>query len=293
MIQAFMLYILVFLLSSTAGLVNMRIHNGIAVLEGSMVLGAAVGVCMLTVFSGTASWLTILVSLAASSLAGIIVTMVSISKRKKEDSLMLGIGVSIAAIAVSVLISRLTSALSAGTTLNYIPLPDLNPFLIRIGSFPFNLFLPIAMVILCLFWFPIGERFKMQLAALGDHEDAAISIGVPVRRIRFTASAFSGCLSGLAGLGLALIRSPWSLWLGTIGFGFLAIFAVFSSGGERKAVFLKSLILGTLYALGFSSEASGIRSVIGWREEVFQCIPFFVCLILLLIRRRPPESNKL
>ena len=289
MIQAVLCCILIMLLSSTAALVTPNRYS--VFVEGSMTLSAAVGALVLTLLSETGSWFAVIISLLGSCFTGIIVTMVSTVWTKREDGLMKGIAINLAAIGAAVLTARFVSVRSGGTAFNFMALPQNNPWSVQIDSWHFNVFLPVGVLVLLVFYLPIGSRFKMRLRAAGDDEAAAASIGLTVRKTRIIAALLSGCLSGLGGLGMVLVQKSFSFWLAAMGCGFLSIAAVSCGDGRAKPALLKAALFGILYSIGFSSEANGLRSVIGLPSELLQGMPFIVCLIMLIIHDRQNAIN--
>src|SRR4029078_7350192 len=53
-------------------------------------------------------------------------------------------------------------------------------------------------------WLPYRKRFGLRVRASGEHPEAALSVGVPVNRVRYIAAALSGMLAALGGAYLAL-----------------------------------------------------------------------------------------
>ena len=67
--------------------------------------------------------------------------------------------------------------------------------------------------------------FGLRLRAAGEHPEAAVSVGVPVARVRWMAVALSGVLAGLGGVYLALDQHQFTDQM-TAGRGFIALAAV-------------------------------------------------------------------
>lgn len=79
---------------------------------------------------------------------------------------------------------------------------------------------------------PIGVAFMvyrtafgLRVRAAGEHPDAAESVGVSVKRVRYVAVAISGMLAGLGGVYLALDQHQFTDQM-TAGRGFIALSAV-------------------------------------------------------------------
>ena len=73
-------------------------------------------------------------------------------------------------------------------------------------------------------WLLYRTPFGLRVRAAGEHPTAALSVGVPVHRVRYVAAALSGVLAGLGGAYLALDQHQFSADM-TAGRGFIALAA--------------------------------------------------------------------
>lgn len=73
-------------------------------------------------------------------------------------------------------------------------------------------------------WLLYRTPFGLRVRAAGEHPTAALSVGVPVHRVRYLAAALSGVLAGLGGAYLALDQHQFSADM-TAGRGFIALAA--------------------------------------------------------------------
>src|SRR4029078_5768327 len=73
-------------------------------------------------------------------------------------------------------------------------------------------------------WLLYRTRFGLRVRASGEHPEAAVSVGVPVNRVRYIAAALSGMLAALGGAYLALDQHQFSAEM-TAGRGFIALAA--------------------------------------------------------------------
>jgi ABC-type uncharacterized transport system permease subunit len=74
-------------------------------------------------------------------------------------------------------------------------------------------------------WLMFRPAFGLRVRAVGEHPQAAASVGVPVSRVRYTAVAISGMLAALGGVYLALDQHQFTDQM-TAGRGFIALAAV-------------------------------------------------------------------
>ena len=73
-------------------------------------------------------------------------------------------------------------------------------------------------------WLLYRTPFGLRVRAAGEHPTAALSVGVPVHRVRYLAAALSGVLAALGGAYLALDQHQFSADM-TAGRGFIALAA--------------------------------------------------------------------
>ena len=74
-------------------------------------------------------------------------------------------------------------------------------------------------------WLVYRTPFGLRVRAVGEHPQAAASVGVPVARVRYTAVALSGMLAALGGVYLVLDQHQFTDQM-TAGRGFIALAAV-------------------------------------------------------------------
>lgn len=73
-------------------------------------------------------------------------------------------------------------------------------------------------------WLIYRTPYGLRVRAAGEHPEAALSVGVPVDRVRYVAAALSGMLAALGGAYLALDQHQFSAEM-TAGRGFIALAA--------------------------------------------------------------------
>jgi ABC-type uncharacterized transport system permease subunit len=74
-------------------------------------------------------------------------------------------------------------------------------------------------------WLVYRTPFGLRLRAVGEHPEAADSLGVPVRRVRYVAVAMSGALAALGGVYLAVDQHQFTDQM-TAGRGYIALAAI-------------------------------------------------------------------
>lgn len=158
-----------------------------------------------------------------------------------------------------------------------IPLLSQIPFLGRVLSghnlLTYLAFLFCLLTSLMLYKTPLG----LNIRAVGENPDAAASVGVSVMKIRYTAMAFSGLMSGFGGAFMSMAYAQgWSLDM-VSGRGFIALAAQAMGGGECLGGMLSALVFGFAQALGIKFSAIGLDS------NLASPIPYAVTILGLVI----------
>jgi simple sugar transport system permease protein len=120
---------------------------------------------------------------------------------------------------------------------------------------------------------PLG----LNIRATGENPNAASSVGVSVLKIKYTAIAFSGLMSGFGGAFMSMAYAQgWSQDM-VSGRGFIALAAQAMGGGECLGGTLSALVFGFAQALGIKFSAIGLDS------NLASPIPYAVTIIGLVI----------
>ncbi|MDO5016249.1 MAG: ABC transporter permease [Eubacteriales bacterium] len=122
--------------------------------------------------------------------------------------------------------------------------------------------------------------FGLRLRAAGEHPSAVDSLGISVRKLRYTGVLISGFLGGLAGGIMVLTQSTQFTATSIHGMGFIAIAALIFGRWNPWGV------LGAGFFFGFS-QIFGIYSrdiplLANIPKEVFQALPYALTVIALL-----------
>ncbi len=131
-------------------------------------------------------------------------------------------------------------------------------------------------------WCFRATRVGLRIRIVGDSQDAALALGLPIDRTRFFATA---CGSGLAGIGGAFLSlyypGSWNEGLSS-GQGLMAVaLVVFARWNPINCIYA-SLLFGAAGALGPSLQTVGVT----WGYYLFYAAPYVVTLIVLIISAR-------
>jgi general nucleoside transport system permease protein len=139
-------------------------------------------------------------------------------------------------------------------------------------------FLGIAAAI-AMHWCFRATRVGLRIRIVGDSQDAALALGLPIDWTRFLATACGSALAGIGGAFLSLYYpGSWNEGLSS-GQGLMAVaLVVFARWNPINCVYA-SLLFGAAGALGPSLQTVGVT----WGYYLFYAAPYVVTLIVLII----------
>ncbi len=257
-------------------------------LEGLMMFAALSG-SLVSYYAGSWIW-----GFLAALATGVIMSLVMgfFAFKLKTDIILVGIAVNMmgsgGTLFLCKVITNLTEGKAMASTTGLITrslcIPDITipllnqiPFLGRVLSghnlLTYLAFLFCLLTSLMLYKTPLG----LNIRAVGENPDAAASVGVSVMKIRYTAMAFSGLMSGFGGAFMSMAYAQgWSLDM-VSGRGFIALAAQAMGGGECLGGMLSALVFGFAQALGIKFSAIGLDS------NLASPIPYAVTILGLVI----------
>jgi simple sugar transport system permease protein len=250
-----------YLFAAAGGVVAERAGVISLTLEGFMLSGAF-GAALGSFYSGSA-WVGILTGVLAGLLFGGLHALACVKYR--ADQVVAGIAINLLVVGVT----RFFLNLLFDSSSNSPRVPGFAGFfsnpLIWLGI----LALPIVG------WTLHRTVFGLRLRAVGEHPDAALSVGVAVRKVRYLAVAMSGVLAGLGGAYLALDQHQFSDEM-TAGRGFIALAAIIFGRWDP----VRAAIACLLFA---AAEAAQIRlqSLAVLPSQFVEMIPYVLTIVAL------------
>ena len=135
-------------------------------------------------------------------------------------------------------------------------------------------------------WCFRATRVGLRIRIVGDSQDAALALGLPIDRTRFLATAVGSGLAGIGGAFLSLYYpGSWNEGLSS-GQGLMAVaLVVFSRWNPINCIYA-SLLFGAAGALGPSLQTIGVT----WGYYLFYAAPYVVTLVVLIITARGGRS---
>jgi simple sugar transport system permease protein len=126
-------------------------------------------------------------------------------------------------------------------------------------------------------WMLYRTRVGLALRATGEASDLARAAGVPVGRLRFSATVFGGALAGLGGASLVLAQVGTFAEKMTAGRGYVAIAIVVLGRWHPAGVALAALLFGAATALQFLFQSLGLAVP----YQFFLMLPYVLTLLAL------------
>jgi simple sugar transport system permease protein len=253
-------------------------------LEGTMLVGCFAAVAG-SWYTGSA-WLGVLCAALAATGYSLILAAGSVSFG--ADPIVVGVAANLLAVGLTSFLIRTVFG-SRGTFsdprldgLTPVGLPGLDrvPFLGSVLSghtvLTYLSWLTVAGLAVLLYRHPWGLRLR----GVGEHPEAARSLGVGVNRYRYGVILAGGALCGLGGAQLALGSVTLFSENMTAGRGWIAVVAVLLGRALPLGVFAAALLFGLAEAAGFRLQGLGLP------QQATDAAPYVVTLLALIASSR-------
>lgn len=267
-------------------------------LEGIMVFGALGGALIMNVLPDNSPAfvtiaLVILTSGAIGMLSSLLLAVAAINF--KADQTLAGTALNMLATAAATVIVKAYNTAKMGKNspqLNF--LVQRNKFLFNIGDMECSWFIIIAIVLFVIsFVLLYKTRFGLRLRSCGEHPQAAASVGINVRKMRYAGVLISGFLGGIGGIiYIAAANNSWQFDMGVAGAGFLALAVMIFGQWKPARIGLAALLFSVFRAL--SNVYSGIPFFmnIGISPSIYKMLPYVVSLIVLAFTSNKSRAPK-
>ncbi len=278
------------LLTSLGGLFSERSGVVNIALEGMILFGAAaaaITVNRIEVATGGLEafwipWVGLLAGALVGGLVGLIHAIASIKYR--ADQIVSGTAINIAALgAPSIVLQVLYNNTSTSQEVqNRLPNVDLGVGSVSILVIFAFLLVPVV------WWVLFKTPWGLRLRAVGEHPEAAETMGVNVIRMRYTAVILSGVLAGIAGAYLSIGFLNQFIRAMSAGAGFIALAALIFGKWHPFGVLGATLLFGFAQALAIQLQGGDILPA-----TIVQALPFILTMLVLagfIGRSRPPAA---
>lgn len=255
-----------YLFAASGGVVAERAGIVSLTLEGFMLSGAFAAV-LGTNYSGS-PWVGVLTGIFGGLVFALIHAVATI--RYRADQIVVGVAINLMAIGVTRFFLKLFFDSSSNS-------PRVAGFggNIKAGGFD-NPLLWLGLVIPLVVAFMIYRTpFGLRVRAAGEHPDAAESVGVSVKRVRYVAVAISGMLAAMGGVYLALDQHQFTDQM-TAGRGFIALSAVIFGRWDPIRAALACLLFAAAETLQIQLQGSHAIA-----SQFIEMIPYVLTIIAL------------
>jgi general nucleoside transport system permease protein len=256
--------------------------------EGQMLLGAFAGFYM-TYHTGN-PWLGLLMAILMGALMGLVMGFITVTLHAEQG--ISGIGIYLFGLGMSDLLFQKTIG-SVETVVGFQPIhiPVLSDLPV-VGKvlFQHNILVYIAFLLVPLSWFVLNRTtLGLKIRAVGENPEAADSLGVSVKGIRYFTCILGGTLSGIAGASLSIALLNVFQQNLTSGMGFIAVALVYFGGWRPLGVMLGSLLFSMVNSLQLWVQVLNIPVP----SDIAVMMPYVLTILALVVavqRVRPPTA---
>lgn len=282
------------LLASLGGLFSERSGVVNIALEGIMIFGAMAAAITAQLVEAPyvaenrnavvwyAPWLGVAAAMVMGAIIGWIHAVVSI--RYKADQIISGTAINLMAIGIpAVVLAGLYDNTTSSTPIRN-RLPQ-----IALGPWEFSPLVFLAFLLVPVVWYVVRRTpFGLRVRAVGEHPDAADSVGIDVRRMRYYGVVISGVLAGLGGAYLSVGNLNQFIAEMSGGRGFIALAALIFGKWTPLGALGATVLFGAFEALG--TQLGGAQVL---PPSLVRAVPFILTMLVLagfVGRAVPPRA---
>lgn len=269
------------LLTTLGAMVASRAGTNNIALEGTMLISAFVGV-VVSAFTQSA-----LIGFLGAVFAGFVVSniLAYFVLKLNSNSVISGIALNTFASGGTIFVLYLiTGEKGASTSLPSLTLPSV--------TIPFVKDIPVigqvlsghhvltyaGLILVAVIWYMFKyTRLGMHIRAVGESPDAAESVGIPVKRVKYIALSISGILTGMAGAFLSMGYVGLFSSGMTAGRGYIALATQAIAAGNAVVGMLASLLFGFCQSMANYLQSSSIPL------QFIQLMPYLIIVIAYTI----------
>ena len=278
--------------SERSGIINIG-------LEGIMVIGALGGVMVLHNLSPQLPGIVILLlTVAASIAAGMIYSLLLAvaSINFKADQTLVGTAMNMLGLALATVIAKAYNIATTSGADNSarIAFVENKKALALVEGTEFNWFMVLAFAALAVGWVVLYKtRFGLRLMACGEHPQAADSVGINVKKMRYSGVLISGAVGGLGGIAYVTAGvSMCNFEVGVAGFGFLALAVMIFGQWKPLRIAIAALLFGFFRALANVYSGFDFLTALNIPKPVYNMLPYIISLIVLAFTSKKSLAPK-
>jgi len=142
-------------------------------------------------------------------------------------------------------------------------------------------------------------RFGLRLRSCGENPQAADSLGINVKKMRYTGTTISGALAGMGGFVYALTTANCASTGDVAGFGFLALAVMIFGNWKPLNIAGASLLFGLFkcvaaayYSIDLNGDGVSWLANIGISSHFYRLLPYLITLIVLAFTSKSSRAPK-
>lgn len=267
--------------SQKSGVLNLGV-------EGQMLIGAFAAFYITSVTGNL--WLGLLAAIIVGLLMGLAMAFVSINLQAVQG--ISGIGFYLFGLGLSdLLFQKLIGTVGTVSGFKSVSIPLLGSIPI-IGDIFFNQNIMVygAYLLVVVAWYILNKTtLGLKIKAVGESPEAADSLGVNVKKVRYLTVSIGGMLSGIAGASLSIALLNVFQQNMTSGLGFIAVALVYFGGWRPVAVMGGALLFSMVNSLQLWVQVLNIPIP----SDFAVMMPYVLTIFALVIsvqRVRPPAA---
>ena len=271
-----------YLFAAAGGVISERAGLIALTLEGYM-LGGAFCAALASYFAGSA-WIGVVAGAGGGTIFALVYATGSV--RFRANQVVIGIAVNLLAIGLTRFFLRL--AFDSSSNSPRVPgfmVAESGTGLAALASNPL-VWAGLASIP-AVAWVLYRTPFGLRVRSVGEHPEAATSVGVRVTRVRYAAAALSGALAGLGGAYLALDQHQFTDGM-TAGRGFIALAATIFGRWDPVRVGVACLLFAA--AETFQIRLQGAQLIPSQFVEMIPYVLTIVALAGVVGRAVPPAA---
>lgn len=267
------------LFSERSGVVNIA-------LDGLIIFGALAGAIVTYTLDPTLGALAPWVGWLAGALVGGLIAWVHafVSIKYRADQVISGTAINLLAGGVpSVILQALYGTSSESPKVAH-PLP-----LWGVGELRFSPPVYFAFLVVAVTWYVLYRTpYGLRLRATGEHPGAAASMGVNVRRMRYSGVVLSGLLAGTAGVFLSIGNLDSFVRNISAGLGFISLAALIFGQWKPLGVLGATVLFGFLQAVSITLGGTNLLP-----PTLVTALPYLITIIALIFTGRSAAPRAL
>jgi simple sugar transport system permease protein len=141
-------------------------------------------------------------------------------------------------------------------------------------------------------WYVVYKtRFGLRLRSAGEYPQAAESVGINVRKLRYTGVIISGFLAGMGGIIFVVPTS--NVFTGTVaGYGFLSLSVLVFGQWRPHKIFYSALLFGLAKSIASAYSSVPFLLALNLPTEVYKMIPYVFTIFMLILTSRNPQAPR-